>query len=72
MGFGTLGQRLTTMIHPMCEAEQMMGDHLDIDFTPANYTPDTTPSEAANVDDLAAHLAGIDNALRATVYGGVE
>ena len=49
--------------------DEIDGDHLDIDFTPTNYTPDTTPSEAANVDDLAAHLAGIDNALRATVYG---
>ena len=37
------------------------GDHVDIDFTPSNYTPSTTPSEAADVDDLAAHLAGIDN-----------
>lgn len=36
------------------------GDHLDITFTPTNYTPDTTPDEADDVDDLAAHLAGID------------
>ena len=41
------------------------GDHLDIDFTPTNYTPDATPAEAADVDDLAAHLAGIDTAERA-------
>ena len=39
------------------------GDHLDIDLTPFHYTPDITPAEAANVDDLAAHLAGIDNAI---------
>ena len=39
------------------------GDHLDIDFTPSNYTPATTPAEAADVDDLAAHLQGIDTAL---------
>ena len=39
------------------------GDHLDIDFTPSNYTPDATPAEAADVDDLAAHLKGVDDAL---------
>lgn len=39
------------------------GDHLDITFTPANYTPDATPAEADDVDDLAAHLKGIDDAL---------
>ena len=40
------------------------GDHLDVDMTPSNYTPTTTGvAEAADVDDLAAHLKGIDNAL---------
>lgn len=39
------------------------GDHLGVDFTPSNYTPSDTPTEAADVDDLAAHLKGIDNAL---------
>ena len=43
--------------------ETLDGDHLDIDFTPANYTPDASPGEAADVDDLAAHLKGIDNEL---------
>ena len=38
------------------------GDHLDIDFTPTNYTPDATPAEANDVDDLSAHLKGIDDA----------
>jgi len=37
------------------------GDHLDIDYSPSNYTPSTTPDEADNADDLAAHLAGVDN-----------
>ena len=44
-------------------SDEIDGDHLDIDYTPANYTPSTTPSEASDVDHLAAHLAGIDNAL---------
>jgi len=46
------------------------GDHLDIDFTPAYYTPDAGPAEAADVDDLAAHLKGIDTALASA--GGTE
>jgi hypothetical protein len=39
------------------------GDVLDVDFTPANYTPDASPAEASDVDDLAAHLKGIDTAI---------
>ncbi len=39
------------------------GDVLHIDFAPTNYTPDDTTPTADDVDDLAAHLAGIDTAL---------
>lgn len=39
------------------------GDQVDIDFTPDNYEPDDSISEAADVNDLSAHLKGIDNAL---------
>jgi len=39
------------------------GDHLQVDFTPANYVPSVVPAEADSVDDLAAHLKGIDSAL---------
>lgn len=39
------------------------GDKLDIDFTPVNYTPDASPAEADDTDDLAAHLKGIDTEL---------
>lgn len=39
------------------------GDKLDITYTPTNYTPATTPTEADDVDDLAAHLYGIDQQL---------
>ena len=49
--------------HERGGGDALDGDHIEITLTPSNYTPDTTPSEAANVDDLAAHLAGIDNAL---------
>lgn len=45
------------------DGAKLDGDHLDIDFTPTNYTPDSSPAEAADVDDLAAHLKGIDNEL---------
>lgn len=44
------------------------GDHLSVDFTPANYTPDATPAEAADADDLAAHLKGIDDRLASSGY----
>jgi len=56
--------------HERAGSDQIDGDHLDIDFTPSNYTPSTAPAEAANVDDLAAHLAGIDNALATTGGAG--
>lgn len=43
------------------------GDKLDITFTPTYYTPTTTGvSQADDVDDLSAHLKGIDNALNTT------
>jgi hypothetical protein len=43
--------------------DQIDGDKLDIDYTPSNYTPSATPSEADDVDDLTAHLYGIDQEL---------
>jgi hypothetical protein len=46
------------------------GDVLDIDFTPTNYTPDATPAAASDVDDLTAHLQGIDTAIGAAGGGG--
>lgn len=39
------------------------GDQLDIDYTPTNYTQDTSPAETTALGQLTAHLAGIDNAL---------
>ncbi len=44
-----------------CQNNQ--GDTLELSWTPANYSPDDSPSEADADDNLAAHLAGIDNAL---------
>lgn len=52
--------------HERAGADEIDGDHLGIDFTPANYTPSIAPAEAAHVDDLAAHLKGIDDELAAT------
>ena len=49
--------------HERGGADAMDGDHLDITFAPSNYTRSTTPSEADNVNDLTAHLAGIDDKL---------
>ena len=44
-------------------AAEVDGDKLDIDYSPSNYTPDTTPAEVDNASELSTHLAGIDNAL---------
>ena len=49
--------------HERGGSDEIDGDHLGIDWNPSNYTPDTTPTEAANVDDLTAHLYGIDQAI---------
>lgn len=40
--------------------DEIDGDKLDIDFTPTNYTPDASPAEADDADDLTAHLKGLD------------
>ena len=50
-------------IHERASVDEIDGDHLDIDLTPTYYVPSTSPSEAANADDLAAHLYGIDQML---------
>jgi len=55
--------------HLTSGSDEINGDHLDIDWDPSNYTPDTGIAEATSADHLAAHLAGIDNAIRSTVYG---
>ncbi len=39
------------------------GDIIDLDYTPANYSPSTTGTEADDTRDLAAHLKGIDDKL---------
>jgi hypothetical protein len=59
-----------TATHERGGADAIDGDHLDITYTPTNYTPSTTPAEAAHVDDLAAHLYGIDTQLAAAGGGG--
>ena len=47
--------------HERAGADQIDGDHLDIDWNPTNYTPDASPAEAGSVNDLAAHLKGLDD-----------
>lgn len=49
--------------HISAGTDEIDGDKLDIDFTPTNYVPDTTPPEVTLVDELTSHLSGIDNAL---------
>lgn len=55
-------------------ADEVDGDKIDIDWNPSNYTPATTPAEVDNVDNLVAHLYGIDQALAtlgATAWTGL-
>ena len=49
--------------HILGGADEIDGDKIDIDFTPSNYTPDVSPAEVTNVDELTAHLKGIDKEL---------
>jgi len=44
------------------------GDKIGIDWVPTNYTPSLLPTEVDSVDQLTAHLAGID-AYFATLIG---
>lgn len=37
------------------------GDKVEITWVPSEYIRDSSPSEADSLDDLTAHLAGIDN-----------
>ena len=55
--------------HERAGSDEIDGDHLDIDFTPSNYTPDASPAEAADVNDLTAHLKGLDTAVGASGGG---
>ena len=50
-------------LQDLADGALLDGDHIDIDYIPTNYTPDDTPAVADDVDDLAAHFAGIDNEL---------
>ena len=45
------------------DVSSLDGDHLDIDWDPTYYNPDAGIAEAADVDDLSAHLKGIDTVL---------
>ena len=62
---------LHAALHERAGTDQVDGDHLDIDMTPTAYVPATTPAEAADVDDLAAHLYGIDVALSKFKTGNI-
>ena len=50
-------------LHERTGIWEIDGDHLDIDWNPSYSTPAVTPTQADNVDDLTAHLYGIDQAL---------
>lgn len=54
--------------HLLGGLDEIDGDHLDIDYTPFNYTP-TIGVIGTNVDHLAAHLRGLDVAVASA--GGI-
>lgn len=43
--------------------DEIDGDQLDIDWNPTNYAPSVSPTQATSVDNLTAHLYGIDQVL---------
>ena len=49
--------------HSRSGSDPIDGDTIDIDWNPTHYTPATTPTEVTDVDELTAHLYGIDQAL---------
>jgi len=44
-------------------SDEIDGDRLDIDYLPYCYYPTTAPAEVTSLEELTAHLAGIDDKL---------
>jgi len=63
LSFGAPAPALHASTHVHLGTDEIDGDILDIDYVPTNYTRDTTPPQVTSVEELTAHLAGIDNAL---------
>ena len=55
--------------HITSGSDEIDGDKLDIDWNPTNYTPATVESYADSVDNLTAHLKGIDSAIGSVSSG---
>jgi len=53
-------------------SDEIDGDTLDIDFDPEHYTPDTSPAEVTNSEELTAHLSGIDGYLHELGTGKLD
>lgn len=58
-GAGPVAPHAPTHIHG--GTDEIDGDRLDIDYVPTNYTPDPIGGGVTSTQELAAHLAGIDN-----------
>lgn len=57
--------------HIASGSDVINGDRLEIDFVPSvGYIPDSTIPEALSTIELAAHLAGIANAISSAASGG--
>ena len=55
--------------HITSGSDEIDGDKLDIDWNPSNYTPATVEDYADSVDNLTAHLKGIDSAIGSVSSG---
>lgn len=53
--------------HITSGSDEIDGDKLDIDWNPTNYTPDIVTNYADSVDNLTAHLKGIDDKLASEI-----
>jgi len=67
---GTLATTPHQATHILGGGAEIDGDKIDIDWTPAYYTPATNSTTADNLDHLTSHLKGIDTAVN--VAGGIS
>jgi len=63
LSFGDPTPALHAPTHVHGGTDVIDGDTLSITYVPTNYTRDTSPPEVTVVEELTAHLAGLDNAI---------
>jgi len=61
--WGAIASIIHAPTHIRGAADEIDGDKVDIDWNPTNYVPGVAPAQVTSVDELTAHLYGIDQAL---------